>query len=297
MKTLDVQARATVRNVLYATDFSPVAEFAAPIAVELARGFGAKILAVHVRPPQVYGLAPPESWPAIQEAADRQVEGQKKHLEALFRSVENSVLIGEGDTWEVISSLIKEKEIDLVVIGTHGRRGLEKLLLGSVAEKILRRSRVPVLTVGPHVTSQPNRTSKVREILYATDFSPASEGAARYAILLAEENQAHLHLLHVIEPRKSKEYDFASEFVRACAAQLENLVPTEAQLWCQPKYLIEVGDPAKEILKVAKRYKADLVVMGVKRTESDLGASTHLPWAIAHNVISQARCPVLTVVG
>jgi nucleotide-binding universal stress UspA family protein len=297
MKTLDVQPRVSVKNILYATDFSPIAEFAAPIAAELARKFGAKVLAVHVRPPQVYGLAPPESWPALQEAADRQTEEQKKHLEGLFRGVENSVIIGEGDTWEVISALIKEKEIDLVVIGTHGRRNLEKLLLGSIAEKILRRSPVPVLTVGPHATSEPDQIARLQQILYATDFSPASEGAARYAISLAEESQAHLELLHVIEPRKAKDYDSASELVHACAAQLENLVPTEAQLWCQPKYLVEVGDPAEEILKVAKRYKANLIVMGVKGTEHDLGASTHLPWAIAHKVISQARCPVLTVVG
>jgi nucleotide-binding universal stress UspA family protein len=297
MKTLDAQTRIALKSVLYATDFSPVAEFAAPIAAEVARKFGAKVLAVHVRPPQVYGLAPPESWPALQEAADRQVEEQKKHLEALFRGVQNSVLIGEGDTWEVISALIREKQIDLVVIGTHGRRGLEKILLGSVAEKILRRSPVPVLTVGPHVTSESNQIAKVGQILYATDFSPASEGAARYAISLAEENQAHLDLLHVIEPRKAKQHDPASDLVHASVSRLENLVPTEAQLWCEPKYFVEVGDPAEEILKIAKRYKADLIVMGVKRTEGDLGASTHLPWAVAHKVISQARCPVLTVVG
>jgi nucleotide-binding universal stress UspA family protein len=297
MKTLNVQTRVSVKNVLYATDFSPVAEFAAPIAAELARKFGAKLLAVHVRPPQVYGLAPPESWPAIQEAADRQSVEQKKHLEGLFHGAENSVLIGEGDTWEVISALIKEKEVDLVVIGTHGRRNLEKVLLGSVAEKILRRSPVPVLTVGPHVTSEPEQITRVQHILYATDFSPASEAAARYAVSLAEENQAHLDLLHVIEPRKAKDYDSASELVHARTAQLESLVPGEAQLWCQPKYFVEVGNPAEEILKTAKRYKADLIVMGVKHAEGDLGASTHLPWAIAHKVISQARCPVLTVVG
>lgn len=297
MKTLDVQARVSVKNILYATDFSPVAEFAAPIAAELARRFGAKVLAVHVRPPQVYGLAPPESWPAIQEATDRQAEEQKNHLRGLFRGVENSVLIGEGDTWEVISALIQEKHIDLLVIGTHGRRGLEKVLLGSVAEKILRRSPVPVMTVGPHVTAEPNEIAKLRHILYATDFSPASENAASYAISLAEENQAQLDLLHVIEPRKTKEYESASEFVHACTAQLENLVPTEARNRCQPRYLVEVGDPAGEILKIAKRLKTDLIVMGVKRTEGDLGASTHLPWAIAHKIISQARCPVFTVIG
>lgn len=297
MKTLDVLTRISLKNVLYATDFSPVAEFAAPIAAELARRFGAKVLAVHVRPPQVYGLAPPESWPALQEAADRQVEEQKKHLEALFRGVENSILIGEGDTWEVISSLIKEMHIDLVVIGTHGRQGLEKVLLGSVAEKILRRSPVPVLTVGPHVTSEPEPMAKVTQILYATDLSAASQSAASYAIELAEENQAQLDLVHVIESRKAKECESPSELVRACARQLESLFPDEAQAWCEPRYFVEVGDPAEEILKIAKRQKAGLIVMGVKRTQDALDASTHLPWSIAHKVISQARCPVLTVIG
>lgn len=297
MKTLDVPVRVSIKNILYATDFSPVAEFAAPIAVELARAFGAKILAVHVRPPQVYGLAPPESWSVLQEPVDREVEAQKAHLESLFRGVENSVIIGEGDTWEVISALTQEKQIDLVVIGTHGRRGLEKVLLGSVAETILRRSPVPVLTVGPHVTAEPESVTKMRQLLFATDFSPASETAAPYAISLAEENQAQLDLLHVIELRKLKESDPASDLVNASVRRLENIVPLEAQLWCVPKYFVEVGDPAQEILKVAKRHAADLIVMGVKRTDGDLGASSHAPWAIAHKVISQARCPVLTVIG
>lgn len=99
MKTLDAQTRISLKNILYATDFSPVAEGAGAYANELAHRYGAKVFAVHVRAPQVYGLAPPESWPALTEAADRQAKEQGDHLKSLFQGVENEFVIGEGDTW------------------------------------------------------------------------------------------------------------------------------------------------------------------------------------------------------
>lgn len=197
----------------------------------------------------------------------------------------------------MVSALIKEHQIDLVVIGTHGRKGLEKLVIGSVAEKILRRSPVPVLTVGPHVHMAPEQTTQTKQILFATDFGPASREAAPYAISLAQESQAHLDLLHVVEPQKAGELVHPRELMNAAARQLRKFVPEDAELWCEPEYLVEQGDAAERIRDVAKRRGADMIVMGVKRAEGDLGASAHFPWAIAHKVIAGTGCPVLTVRG
>jgi len=297
MKAAAARTRISLKNILCATDFSAVAEAAAPYAVELARHYGSKVTAVHVRSPLAYGLAPAESWPALTQANELQAKEQAEHLKSLFRGVEHSLVIGEGDTWGLISALIRENEFDLIVMGTHGRQGFGKLLLGSVAEKILRKAQIPVLTIGPHVQIDPDRATAMKQILYAASFSPQSQAAAAYAISLADENQAHLDVLHVIENQKAGELVHPHELVKASLNRLRQIVTPEAALWCEPNFLVEQGDPAEQILSVEKRCRADMIVLGVKEAEGDLGASTHLPWAVAHKVIAGAACPVLTVRG
>lgn len=297
MATTAVRSRISLKNILYATDFSLVAEAAAPIAVELAQKYGAKVFAVHVRAPQVTGLVPPESWQVVREAAQKQAEDQAEHLKSLFRGVENEVTVIEGGIWNELSSIIKEKNIDLMVIGTRGRHGLGKFILGSEAEIILRRAQIPVLTVGPHVYLEAESAAGMKQILYATSFSAESKPAAAYALSLADENLAHLDLLHVIEKQKAAELVQPQELVKASLNRLRQIVTPEAALWCEPNFLVEQGDPAEQILAVAKRRHADMIVLGVKGTEGDLGASAHLPWSVAHKVIATATCPVLTVRG
>ena len=136
MKALETVTRISLKNILYTTDFSPTAEEAAPYAWELAKRYGAKVIALHVRPPEVNGMVPPESWAAIHEANERQAKEQAGHLRSLFRGVENEIDVTEGGIWEVISRTIEEKKVDLVVTGTHGREGFGKMLLGSHAENI-----------------------------------------------------------------------------------------------------------------------------------------------------------------
>jgi nucleotide-binding universal stress UspA family protein len=294
MKLTDAKTRISLKSILYLTDFSPVAEGAAPFALALARRYGAKVFALHVRAPQAYGMAPPESWPVLEEAANALAKDQVKHLGELFAGVEHHAMIEEGDVWDAASALIEKNDVDLIVLGTHGRKGIEKVLLGSVAEKIFRLAPCPVLTVGPHVRSDANRAAEVKRILYATTFSPASLCAAAYAISLAQENQAHLDILHVIEDHKTGELVDPCELKIGCEQRMRSLVPRDAELWCEPSFMVEVGKPAGEILSAARRLGADMIVLGLKST-SALGAATHLPWAIAHKIISNAECPVLTV--
>ena len=294
MKAVPAKARIALKNILFATDFSPAADAAAPFATQIARSYGAKVYGVHVNALNDYAAVAPEAWTVMVEASEKEAKEQIQRLNEQLNSVEHEVVIGQGNITETITNLIKEREIDLVVVGTRGRTKLGKALLGSVAEQILRQAPCPVLTVGPHVTMELPREPGSREILYATDLAAEFPAAAPYAISLAQENQAHLILLHVIENRKTGELVSPSEVVDSKMRKLRQLVPPGAELWCQPGCCVEPGAPAERILTVAKRLHTDLIVLGARPAK---GLATHLDMGTVHKVVSQATCPVLTVRG
>jgi nucleotide-binding universal stress UspA family protein len=294
MKAVQARTRISLKNILFATDFSPAADAAAPFAIQIAQRYGAKVYGVHVNPFDNYTAAAPEAWAAMAEAADKEIKEHAQRLNEQLKGVEHEVVIGEGNIWEMMSNLIKQKEIDLIVLGTRGRTGLGKALLGSVAEQILRQAACPVLTVGPHVTLQPEKAVGMHEILYATDSAADFPAAARYAISLAQENQAHLALLYVMEDQKNGELVHPTELRDSKLSNLRQLVPQEADLWCEPRYLVEQGIPAEKILETADKQRADLIVLGARLAR---GLATHLNTGTVHKVVSQAKCPVLTVRG
>jgi nucleotide-binding universal stress UspA family protein len=294
MKAAEARERIALKNILFATDFSPAADAAAPIAIQIAQRYGAKIFGVHVNPFDNYTAAAPDAWAAMAEAAEQQTKEHAQRLNEQLKAVEHEVVIGEGNIWEVISSQIKEKGIDLIVLGTRGRTGLGKTVLGSVAEEILRKATCPVLTVGPHINLWSEEYAKMHEILYATDLLTDSPVAAPYAISLAQENQAHLVLLHVVEGPKPGELVDSPEVVDFKERKLQQLVPQQAGLWCDPTYIVEQGPAAEKILDVAKRRHTDLIVLGARKAN---WLATHLNAGTVHNVVAQATCPVLTVRG
>jgi nucleotide-binding universal stress UspA family protein len=294
MKAAQARTRITLKNILFATDFSAASDAAAPIAIEIAQRYGAKVYGVHVNQFENYALAAPEAWSAMAQAAEKETREHNQHLEEQLNAVEHEVVIAEGNISEVISNLIQQKEIDLVVVGTRGRTGLGKALLGSVAEQILRQSPCPVLTVGPHVNPWSDEYVKMREIVYATDLATDTPVAAPYAISLAQENQAHLVLLHVIDGPKAEDLMGSPKLVEVKERKLQQLVTEQAGLWCEPTYIVEQGPAAEKILDVAKRRHTDLIVLGARPAK---GLATHLNVGTVHKVVSQATCPVLTVRG
>ena len=211
-----------------------------------------------------------------------------------LKDAEHEVVIGEGNIWEVISSQIKEKDIDLLVLGTRGRTGFGKTVLGSVAEEILRKAPCPVLTVGPHINLWSEEYAKMHEILYATDLATDHPAAAPYAISLAQENEAHLVLLHVMEGPKADELVDTPEVVDLKERKLQQLIPAQAGLWCDPTVIVEQGPAAEKILDVAKRRHTALIVLGAKPAG---WLSTHFNVGIVHKIVAEATCPVLTVRG
>jgi nucleotide-binding universal stress UspA family protein len=297
MKALEVCTRIQIKNILFTTDFSPASRAAVPYAIQLARHYGAKLHVLHVRPPVVNPMTPPATWKSLEQAAKLESDQERQEILSLFNGVETEVLLEEGDLWSNLQAAVEEARIDLIVMGTRGRSGIAKVLLGSTAEEIFRAANSPVLTVGPHSPAGPKPDGEFSHILFATDFSPESLAAAPYAISLAQEYQSRLTLLHVIAEPKADEFVRPSDLSAASAHLLRNMVPVDAELWCVPEYVVERGVTAEKILEVAARSKADLIVLGVRKMSGFPGAATHLPITIAHKVVSHATCPVLTVRG
>jgi nucleotide-binding universal stress UspA family protein len=297
MKTLDTRTRIQLQNVLFLTDFSPAADAAVPYAAEVAKRFGAKVYALHVRTPVINPMTDPANWSTLENSAEAETQIQRHALRKSFPGMEPQILIQEGDLYAMLLDVIVRNKIDLIVLGTHGRSGAAKFFLGSVAEEIFRQAPCPVLTVGPFTSGKPLGQGQIKEIVYATDFSPESAAAAAHAISLAQEFQAHLTLMHVIANEAPGDLLLPSQLVKATEQHLRNLVPPEAALWCEPHFVVEQGSPAEKILEIAKDRSADLIVLGIHKPTGFPGAATHLPIATAHKVVSHAPCPVLTVRG
>jgi nucleotide-binding universal stress UspA family protein len=284
-----------LKNILYPTDFSQPSEMALPFATALARKYGATIHALHVLTPVITpesGISGIAIQAEVENASrfmgelDSQLAGTEHQT-----SVENALSV-----WEAVDNAIREHSIDLIVIGTHGRTGVSRVLLGSVAEEIFRRSPCPVMTVGPAVRTSTHAGGRFRRILFATDYSCASVAAAPYAVSLAENNEARLLLMHVTRPIEQKKRGQECELsVAEMIHRLYDIVPDRARLSIPPEVSIEYGSPAQRIIEAAKQRSADLIVLGVRSARGHLGAATHIERRTAHEVVAHASCPVLTV--
>lgn len=287
-----------IHRILLATDFSAGSMAALPYAVAFARRFASKLYLAHVIPTESYSLVPPTERDAALENMKAHAAEQMAGLRAmsLLNGVAHEVLVDHGDTWPMLSAMVTRYSIDLLVVGTRGRRGIEKLLLGSTAEEILRLAKKPVLMVGPECSLPPEGELALHRILHATDFSPESELALQYAYSLAKQYGASLALLHVAEDvwqeplsTRLRPIDFFRERLleRHWTVNDEGVVP---------EYYVEFGPRSDSILEVAARLQSELIVMGVRGARFPQIVS-HLPGPTAYDVVSRARCPVLVLRG
>ena len=286
-------ARLCLKKILFATDFSQYSNAAFPFALALARKYEAKLYAVHVLPRAYPPSIAPDTWNSYVEVPENQAWKQMEELALRCGPLPCETFVPHGDVWPVVADFIKSQNIDLIVTGTHGRTGFQKLLLGSTAEQIFRRAPCPVLTVGPHVSDEPDRAAAIREVLFATDFGSSAPAAMAYALSLAQENEAYLSLMHVIEDVKTASKN-PQQSVAEVLNRLALMIPSEAALWCRPRSFVEYGPPAERILSAAKERNADIIVLGVKKTGYPAMAS-HLAAGTAYQVVMRASCPVLTV--
>ena len=297
------------KRILFATDLSAASGNAFSYATRIAQAYQSKVWVSHVMPREGRTSVPLDTLPrdmdAKRLAAEREMERISDSLAA--RDITHRILLERGPVRETLLSQIERNEIDLLVMGTHGRGGINKLALGSVAEELLRLAPCPVLTVGPHV---PPPTSDFRRILFATDFGPASCRAVPLVMALAQMHDAQLFLLNLVMniPLASSSVAayapaaYAAEEVddwiamarRRAAGKLRQLIPPDAILPHAPEYLVSADFTEEGILDAARLHQADLIVMGANHAASARLAA-HIPWATAHAVLCGAACPVLTI--
>jgi nucleotide-binding universal stress UspA family protein len=187
---------------------------------------------------------------------------------------------------DAIQRAAETHKVDLIVMGSHGASGLEKLAMGSVAEAVLRHSASPVVILGPKCKLEPK---PFESIVFATDLDTGSLRPAQYAVAMAEENNAKITLLHVVQKTSGEEASRDEEEMRD---RMEGLLPADARHWSRPRLRVEHGDADKQVLEVASEEKADLIVMGT-RVAGPL--SDHVPWSTVSKVIRGANCPVMAV--
>jgi nucleotide-binding universal stress UspA family protein len=310
---LTSKTSAAFRHILVATDFSEASRRALCDALVLAKENSAQLSLIHVlQPDRQYGaLENPPELDLERIAAEKQIKALVDELGPELKI--DTTLVRHGPVAEQVAAVIEEQAVDLLVIGTRGRGGLQKLALGSVAEELLRVAPCPVMTIGPKadiatVTNGPG----FHRILFATDFGKGSAKALPLALALARAQQAKLILLHMIPPMPATSASLsayapagaaADELVeweessrKRCLKQLRECLPAETGLEQEPEYVAGTDFLAEGILTAAAKFKVDLIVMGANRTAS-AKAAAHIPWAAVHEVVRKAPCLVLTVAG
>lgn len=289
----NVATRVAFKNILFATDFSDPSQQALLHALAMAKRYDAKLTVVHVSAPEAVTPIPMEPVPLEMDWQKKKAAESLARLEDFepLRMYPHQTLLRQGNPWPEMSGIIEDRGIDLLVLGTHARGVLGTMLMGSVAEQVLRHAKCPVLTVGPVVSPNLVDHDQLSHILFATDFSEGSRHALPYALSLAEEDNAELTLLHVVEPLQPMPAEYSNELLADCRKQLWELVPEDANLWCKPQVVVEAGAAAERIVRVAHDRLVDLIVMGVHPGGV---VASHLPWTVMHSVVRHARCPVLT---
>lgn len=299
--------RFQIHRILCPTDFSEFSARALAHAVALGRSFDARVTALHVMPylmPSATGALPDFPIPMVTtEALRAEAAGElSKFVEpARGERVPIDLRLLEGDPSRVIASEAADLAADLIVMGTHGRSGFEHLLLGSVTEKVLRRAPCPVLTVS-HEGELAHAPVLFRRILCAADLGASGSPTIELAVSLAEENQADLTLLHVLEglPEGSAHLYLAvpgigplrQDLEREALQQLRAKVPAAARDWCEVKERVTAGQAGREILRIADEEQADLIVLG---THGHGALGTLVFGSTCNQVVRAAKCPVLTV--
>ena len=295
-----------MHNILCPTDFSDFSLRALSHAAALARWYEARLTVLYVSSlaPAVAGF-PPLVSPITLEPLSRERLLEEMHAFAQPASeggVKVDFMIREGAAAPEITEQARVGAADLIVMGTHGRGGFERLVLGSVTEKVLRKAPCPVLTVSkPAEGAVPRPPSELRHILCPLDFSATGKEALGYALSLAERAKARLTVLYVLEwPDEEARHphfdvpEYRRYLEEDALRQLHASVPKEARDWCEVRERVVAGKPWRKIVQVAAAEGAELIVMGVHGHNA---LDRLLFGSTAYHVVREAACPVLTVRG
>jgi len=288
MATQATLSRIAFSRIMLATNLSPESQNVLEYAISFAKRYESKLFIAHALRTDVCVRGVEPQWQVhdlMQSNADRELAilEQRKDL----KSLRHEIIVRSGEPSQVLSALASDENVDLIVMGTHGRGCISQLFLGSTAETMIRKATCPVLTMGPHV--KPRCLDRFGNILYTTDFSECSMRALTYALALAEKDGGELTMLHVIESVAISQSELV-EWKFDDEEKLSQMVPIDAVR--RPEIAVEVGSPAEEILRLASTKNTELIVMGSGHGGA---VSVHLPGKTLHHVLQRASCPVLTV--
>ena len=299
-----------INRILCPVDFSDFSRRALDYAVAVARWYAARITALYVHPIGIPSAAmapgaPMVIEPVVLSAVDRGLLLKELHA---FVDAERAAGVGidveltEGNVWREVAARADAGPADLLVLGTHGRTGFERLVLGSVTEKLLRKVRCPVLTVPAAAPAAvPVAPAVFTRIVCGTDFSEASLRALEWALSLAQEADASLTLVHALDfsgfpgvdgmPVLPQD-DYRLSYERWAAERMKAIVPQAVREYCRIDEIVATGRPHQQLLQIAAERESDLIV---------LGSAGHGPierafiGSTVQHVVRAARCPVLTV--
>jgi nucleotide-binding universal stress UspA family protein len=292
---IPVAAPVTVKKILFTTDFSDASRVPLPTVAALARRFNAELVITNVwselPPPMVVPEAAPIATVNAQDIAE---EGMRHVVNAdVLSGLRVRTQICEVDPVERIVALADSEEADIIVCGTHGRRGFKHFLLGSVAEGLIRQAHCPVLTVGPHVGKRFCDPHTLKNILVPTDMSQDSKAVLPYVMSLAAEFAAQVHFLHVL-PAEIASNPQARELFDPLKKKMERELCGDVTPSCHAEFLVDFGDEAESIAAMARETKCDLIAMGAR---SGFWAASNIRNSVIYKTIANADCPVLTVRG
>jgi nucleotide-binding universal stress UspA family protein len=200
----------------------------------------------------------------------------------------------DGDPREQIPRLAQEHAPSLIVLGTGGRGRMERGILGSVAERIMRVTGGPSLTVGPEVPACDPSRPLFQRVVYATGLSPAAARGAAYAAAIAEAFNSSLEVLHVVNPDEVAHADRFNEMQQRFHEVLTEMAPRHAATISHPQGVVEVGSAHMRILEYLQEWQADLLVLSIRRS-SHLWLQSRLSGAF--HIVANAPCPALTITG
>jgi nucleotide-binding universal stress UspA family protein len=280
------------RSILVATDYSPASATAIKLAARLAKEFHTGLYVLHAVEPDLYVADMAGPVPDLQQV-NLQLERENLHKYAMhipdLRTVKHKEIVFLGSPSDAIQSAAQAHSIDLLVVGSHGRHGLAKLALGSVAEWAINRLTYPVLVAGPKCdkTFRP-----IRSIVFAMDFFEEASRSVQYACSLAQDYNARLTVVNVLPPSSTTEEQARNEL--SAMEKLRELLPDDCGEGCTLQLQVKAGDIAAAVIDSAQESKANLIVLGARHRST---LADHLPRTKLSAIISGAHCPVLVVPG
>jgi nucleotide-binding universal stress UspA family protein len=280
-------------TLLFASEI-PANQKTFAFALAQAKELGANLILFHAYDTLVVAASETSGIRYYDYAAAARAE--KDQLEPMAQQVRKEgvqceVVVRPGLAADQILAFVREREVDRIVMGTHSPGPIGKLLVGSVAEAVLRTAKVPVFIVGPDVVDGSYRDFSTRTILCAVSLHEASRVVAAFAADLAIQHDARLILQHVIRPQERAEI-MAGRSLDQIEKDISMLVPATLHRKVGVQTIVVPGDPTEELLYQSRAQQADLIVLGAQGASAFAAVTRN---GVVYKVLAHTHCPVITL--